>query len=58
MSKNNEAVAAMAPAPPKFSIERLRADCHALFGITPSTFDGAVYGLTGEYTFSALCLGH
>jgi len=35
---------------PAFSLERLRQDCYQLFGITVSTFDGATFGLTGEYT--------
>lgn len=40
-----------APAtPPKFTVERLRRDCRALFGVTVSTYDGATYGLSEEYT--------
>ena len=35
---------------PSFTIERLRRDCYKLFGITDSTFDAAVFGLTGTYT--------
>ena len=35
---------------PKFTIERLRANCLTLFGVTTSTFDGATYGLSGEFT--------
>ena len=34
----------------KFPIEKLRANCLKLFGVTSSTFDGATYGLKGEYT--------
>lgn len=34
----------------KFTVERLREKCFALFGVTTSTFDGATYGLDGEYT--------
>lgn len=30
--------------PTQFSVERLRASCRKLFGVTTSTFDGAVYG--------------
>lgn len=37
-------------ASPKFSIEKLRANCKKLFGVSVSTFDGATYGLNGEYT--------
>lgn len=35
---------------PKFSVEKLRENCQKLFGISRSTFDGAVSGLKGEYT--------
>ena len=35
---------------PKFSLEQLRKHCVRLFNITSSTFDGAFYGRTGEYT--------
>lgn len=35
---------------PKYSIEELRSNCVALFGVTSSTFDGATYGLNGDYT--------
>lgn len=35
---------------PKFPVARLREKCYALFGVTTSTFDGATYGLDGEYT--------
>jgi len=38
------------PKVPKFAIERLRKDCLRLFDVTLSTFNGAVCGLTGEYT--------
>lgn len=34
----------------KIPIEKLRRSCLKLFGITPSTFDGATVGLTGSYT--------
>ena len=39
---------------PLFSLEHLRDDSLAVFGITQSTFDGATYGLKGEFTVSAL----
>lgn len=39
---------------PIFTLERLRRDCYKLFGITPSTFDAATYGLTGSYTVDGL----
>ena len=38
----------------KFSIPRLRANCRELFGVSTSTFDGATYGMTGEYTVEAI----
>ena len=34
----------------KFSIDKLREHCLALFGVTSSTFDGATYGLNGDFT--------
>ncbi len=34
----------------KIPIEKLRRSCVKLFGVTPSTFDGAAAGLTGKYT--------
>ena len=33
-----------------FSLEKLRENCGELFKVSPSTFDGAVYGLDGEFT--------
>ena len=44
-----DTVEAVATAP-KFAIEKLRENCLKLFGVTSSTFDGATYGLKGEYT--------
>ena len=38
------------PEGPVFAIERLRDDCLSLFGVTRSTFDGAVYGMEGEFS--------
>lgn len=35
---------------PVFSVERLKENCAKLFGVSQSTFDGAAYGLSGEYT--------
>lgn len=34
----------------KITIERHRRSCVKLYGVTPSTFDGATVGLTGKYT--------
>lgn len=36
--------------PQKYSIEKLQANCHRIFGISTSAFAGATYGLTGDYT--------
>lgn len=35
---------------PKFTIENLRSHCLDVFGVTLSTFNGAVYGLEGNFT--------
>lgn len=35
---------------PVFTLERLRRECLKLFGVSTSTFDGATYKLSGEYT--------
>lgn len=50
------AAASTTPAaqPPKFTVERLRKDCFSLFGVTTSTYDGAVFGLTGEFSVSEM----
>jgi hypothetical protein len=34
----------------KFSIETLSKNCKKLFGVSQSTYAGATFGLTGEYT--------
>ena len=34
----------------KFSLDNLRDNCYELFGVSTSTFDGATYGLVGEFT--------
>lgn len=34
----------------KYPIDRLRANCRKLFGVSGSTFAGATFGLTGAYT--------
>lgn len=38
----------------KFSIEKLRENCLTLFGVASSTFDGATYGLNGDFTVDEL----
>jgi hypothetical protein len=35
---------------PKFSIETLSKNCKKLFGVSQSTYAGATFGLTGEFT--------
>ncbi len=42
--------AATIAAAPSFPVDRLREKSYQLFGVTKSTFDGATYGLDGEYT--------
>lgn len=41
-----------AKAEPKFVVEKLRSNCVEVFGVTSSTFDGAMYGhdLDAEYS--------
>lgn len=36
--------------PRKFTKTKLRENCRKLFGVPVSTFDGATYGLTGQFT--------
>ena len=54
MAKDTNATVEKAEATPKFTIEKLRENCYAVFGISKSTFDGATYGLNGEYTVSEI----
>mgnify|MGYP001045949145 CR=1 FL=1 len=35
---------------PKFTVERLGANCRQLFGVSSCTFAGATHGMTGEFT--------
>lgn len=35
---------------PKFSVERMRAHCMELFGVSSTTYAGATAGMEGEYT--------
>lgn len=39
---------------PKFTVERLAADCSQLFGVSSCTFAGATHGMTGEYTVAEM----
>ena len=54
MAKKPEAEAAEQRAAHKAPVEKFRKHCITLFGVTPSTFDGATAGLTGEYTADEL----
>lgn len=38
----------------KIPIEKLRRSCVKLFGITPSTFDGATVGMDGKFTVTEM----
>lgn len=48
--EKDKAQAVEAEAVTKFTIEKLRQNCLALFGVTTSTFDGATLGYDGEYS--------
>ena len=51
--KNKKAVEAdptQEGAAKRYTVEKLQANCRGLFGVTASTFAGAVYGMTGTYT--------
>jgi hypothetical protein len=54
MSKNKEpdipVITEKPPTVPKFSLEKLRENSRKLFGVSFAVFDGATYGLKGEYT--------
>ncbi|MCM1231953.1 MAG: hypothetical protein NC489_17680 [Ruminococcus flavefaciens] len=39
-----------APKARVFPLEKLRANCQELFGVTDCTFVGATHGMTGEHT--------
>lgn len=39
---------------PKFSVEKLAANCRQLFGVSSCTFAGATHGMTGEYTVTEM----
>lgn len=41
---------AQAVAVKKYPVAKLRANCRQLFGVSASTYDGATYGMTGEYS--------
>lgn len=39
---------------PKFTVNRLAADCRQLFGVSSCTFAGATHNMTGEYTVAEM----
>lgn len=45
-----EAAAPEKAQAPKFTVERLAANCRQLFGVSSCTFAGATHGMTGNYT--------
>lgn len=49
-AKKEAAAKKEAPAEQKYSIEMLRKHCLKCFGVTTSTFDGAMYGHTEDLT--------
>jgi len=49
-TKNNKNAPAAESKPPKFPLARLRQDCLEIFGVTTSTFDGAMFGKSGDFT--------
>lgn len=48
--ENEQAQDAAVKREKKIPIAKLRRSCVTLFGVTPSTFDGATVGMTGSYT--------
>lgn len=48
--KETASKAVVVPAGKKVPLENLRRSCVNLFGVTPSTFDGATVGLSGKFT--------
>ena len=56
-SKPSGAAAAPVPAPVKYPLARLRRDCHKLYGVSTSTFDGATVGYKPEEKFTVAEMG-
>ena len=58
MDENKSKVETKEPAKkePVFSLSRLAKDCTELFGVSPSTFAGATYGLPkdGKHTVAEM----
>lgn len=49
-AENTQAQPVKAAAKKKFPLEKLRANCKELFGVTDCTFAGATHGMAGNYT--------
>lgn len=49
-----EAAAPEKAQAPKFTVERLAANCRQLFGVSSCTYAGATHGMTGEYTVAEM----
>ena len=56
-NKNKAAPAPEAAEGRKIPIEKLRRSCVKLFGVTPSTFDGATVGYKPEEKFTVAEMG-
>ena len=50
MAKDKDTGAQGAAPEPKFTVERMRAHCVELFGVSSTTYAGATAGMEGEYT--------
>ena len=48
--ENTQVQPAKAATKKKFPLEKLRANCKELFGVTDCTFAGATHGMAGNYT--------
>ncbi len=57
-SKNKETVGAdivtQVKTIQKYPIKKLQMNCNQLFGVSTSTFVGATYGMTGEYSIEEM----
>ena len=54
MAKKTKAAASTEAAERKIPLDKLRRSCVKLFGVTPSTFDGATVGLEGKFTVTEM----
>lgn len=49
-AENTQVQPVKAATKKKFPLEKLRANCKELFGVTDCTFAGATHGMDGNYT--------